>query len=145
MTADKQQIERVEIVMPIGSDPDFLLKQASIRRGATKAGFCASFPAYQLLQPTFQISALIDHMRGAAVVLADVTGERPSCYYEVGVAEALGIPTLLVAKTGTAIHQAGARCGARFYSDLDDLEQVVASLLSDHVQTRAAVDECHPA
>ena len=129
MISDARPLRRVEIVMPIGSDPGFADKQAAIGRGARLAGFQASFPDYQVLQPAFQLSALIAHMRGAAVVLADVTGERPSCYYEVGVAEALGIPTLLIAEAGTAIHQAGGRAEAKYYADLGDLEAVTAELL----------------
>jgi nucleoside 2-deoxyribosyltransferase len=41
---------------------------------------------------------------GSALVLADLTGERPNCYYEAGYAHALGKTVILTARAGTPIH-----------------------------------------
>ena len=55
------------------------------------------------------------------MVVADLTLERPSCYYEVGLAQALNRQVVLVAERGTPIHQAHDRDKVIFYDSLDDL------------------------
>lgn len=41
---------------------------------------------------------------GSSIVIADLSGERPNCYYEAGYAHALGKTVILSARTGTPIH-----------------------------------------
>lgn len=119
----------VEIIMPLGSDPTSASKQQAIRRGAARAGFSARFPNYPIPARDFELSGLVERLREAIVVLADLTGERPSCYYEIGVAEAIGVPILLVAQIGTHVHQVGNRSRIRFYADLTELEVMSGELL----------------
>ena len=45
-----------------------------------------------------------DNIRLAEFVVADLTHERPNVYYEIGYANALGKPVLLIAQAGTPIH-----------------------------------------
>jgi hypothetical protein len=40
----------------------------------------------------------------AKLIVADLTGERPKSYYEIGLAHALGKPVILLAQTGTTRH-----------------------------------------
>jgi nucleoside 2-deoxyribosyltransferase len=123
--------EFVHIVMPVGSDPGFRLKQAAIRRGVEAAGYQAHFPDYHVANPTFDAEHFADQLRSASAVLADLTGERPSCYFEIGFAEALDRPIFLVAERGTNIHQSAFRHAIRHYANLPELELVVSDLLSE--------------
>jgi nucleoside 2-deoxyribosyltransferase len=41
---------------------------------------------------------------GSALILADLSQERPNCYYEAGYAHALGKTVILTAREGTPIH-----------------------------------------
>jgi nucleoside 2-deoxyribosyltransferase len=45
-----------------------------------------------------------DSIRRAYFVVADMTLDRPNCYYEVGFAHALGKPAILLARKGTTLH-----------------------------------------
>jgi nucleoside 2-deoxyribosyltransferase len=119
----------VRVIMPIGSDPDFKRKQTAIARGARAAGFEAAFPDYDPVKPRFDLDSVVKQLRTSTVVLADLTGERPSCYYELGLAEALGRPVALLAAKGSDIHQTYFRARARFYDGLSDLEALTASVL----------------
>lgn len=45
-----------------------------------------------------------NEIEGSSLVLADLTDERPNCYYEAGYAHALGKKVVLTAREGTVIH-----------------------------------------
>lgn len=47
---------------------------------------------------------ILKAIRGSDIILCDLTGERPNCYYEAGYAEALGKVVILTAKKGTEVH-----------------------------------------
>jgi nucleoside 2-deoxyribosyltransferase len=115
--------------MPVGSDSDFRRKQAAIAAGARAAGFEAVFPSYDPEKPSFDLEAVLKQFQASSVILADLTGERPSCYYELGIAEALGCPVIVIATLGADIHQTNMRARTRFYRDLSDLAAVTETEL----------------
>jgi len=119
----------VRVVMPIGSDSRAPQKQIAISEGAKRAGFEVRFPVYLQLTPDRQLAWLISEFTRANAIIADVSRERPSCYYELGVAEAIGKRVHLIAETGTPIHQSAAGARVSYYSNLDDLTDVVESAL----------------
>jgi nucleoside 2-deoxyribosyltransferase len=64
-------------------------------------------------------------LEDADIVLADLSFERPSCYFEVGFAQALGKRVALIATDGTAIHQVIGRDALIFYNTISDYENAV--------------------
>lgn len=125
--------------MPIGSDPEYPKKQAAIARGASSVGFEAAFPEYSPENPKFDLKKILEQFNDSVTVLADLTGERPSCYYELGLAEALGLPIEIFAKVGTDIHQTYFRSRARFYENTTDLEALTASTLRPYATGRGQI------
>src|SRR5271170_5243601 len=91
----------VHVIMPIGSDPFASSKKAAIETGLNQIGLEARFPDYLPHKAQFSLPNLIEEIRGAESVIADLSRERPSCYYEVGVAEAIGKKVHLIAEVGT--------------------------------------------
>jgi nucleoside 2-deoxyribosyltransferase len=63
---------------------------------------------------------ILQHIERSALVLADLTGERPNCYFEVGYAHALGKEMILTIRKGEKIHfdMAGRRF-IEWESDVD--------------------------
>jgi nucleoside 2-deoxyribosyltransferase len=58
-------------------------------------------------------------------VIADLTDQRPNCYYEVGYAHALGKPVLITAKRGTERHFDIAAYRWTFWDGLPDMQRLV--------------------
>jgi nucleoside 2-deoxyribosyltransferase len=121
----------VHIIMPVWSDTGFKAKQSAIARGAEAAGFNARFPEYAPSNAQFDARQFVQQLSSASTVLADLTGERPSCYFEIGFAEGVGRPVHIVARAGTDIHQSACRHRVRYYESLEDLERLVFEILSD--------------
>lgn len=118
------------VIMP-GEKHDLhhVAKKAIITEAAAESGllvvrFPPSFP-YQ----TFDLGAALNQLTSAEFVLADLTGERPSCYYELGLAEAMGKKVSLLARVGTPIHQTAARSSVVFFNDMQDFGTTVRDLV----------------
>jgi len=47
---------------------------------------------------------IIEHISRSQVVIADLTGERPNCYYEAGFAHAIGKEMIFTIKKNTPLH-----------------------------------------
>ena len=83
----------------------------------------------RMAEPREMLSSTLAELRNSDLVMADLTFERPSCYYELGLAEAVGANVALVAKTGTEIHQSAARHQVNTYDTLEQYREVVAGLV----------------
>jgi hypothetical protein len=59
---------------------------------------------------------------GARVVVADLTGENPNVYLEVGYAWGVGVPTVLVCRAGTQLKFDIYTQKCLFYGRIQDLE-----------------------
>lgn len=129
---------RVFIIMPVGSDPEHSERSSAIRRGLRRAGYQPVFPFYDASDPQFSLREFRTELHTMVAVLADLSGERPSCYYELGVAEAFACPVRLFAKIGTAIHQSGHRDYLQFYDGFIELEQSVTMAFSALLEDEAA-------
>ncbi len=113
---------------PIGSDPHFQEKKTILEEAAQEAGFEPFFPLER--HNAFARNAAVEDIRGAELVVADLSFERPSCYYELGLAEALGAKIRVIAEVGTVIHQMADRAQVAVYRDLDEYRAAVAQALT---------------
>jgi hypothetical protein len=122
--------------MPIGADPRAPAKAAVIRDVARSMNLDVHIPTYDLAAPQFDLATTLRDLKGASLVLADLSSERPSCYYELGLAEAVGTPVRVIAHTGTDIHQTSSRAQALYYDNLDDFKRVVHRAILDGLTSK---------
>jgi hypothetical protein len=118
----------VYFVSPVGSDPDYAAKRKVLADLEAELGITFFFPLERHSTFTFE-SAKID-LAGASLVIADLSLERPSCYFELGVAEAVGTKVAVIVASGTTLHQTGNASPIRTYADLGEYGNAVRQAVS---------------
>ena len=124
----------VHVILPIGFDPLFPARRAAIEQGVSRSGLKPRFPDYARDKPEFDLAELKLSLQMAERVVADLSHERPSCYYELGVAEAMGKRVVLIAEAGTPIHQSSVRNAIEYYYSIHEISDIVADILRVHAQ-----------
>jgi len=83
------------------------------------------------IQHSDQITdTVLERIRTSDVVIADLTGERPNVYYEVGHAHAVGKKPILVRRRGSVLHFDLAAHNVKEYGSLDELRAFLRSRLA---------------
>jgi nucleoside 2-deoxyribosyltransferase len=117
------------MIMPQGSDPTFPKKRAVIQDVAERRHLMVEFPMDWreggAEHSSFDLTRALAGLSSVDCVIADLSLERPSCYYELGLAQALRKRVFLMAEEGTAIHQAASRSETRFYKGLNEYRDIV--------------------
>ena len=118
----------VYYISPVGSDPDYASKRKLLAMVAERCAVEFFFPLER--RRTFLATLALEDIRACRLVIADLSLERPSCYFELGLAQATGTPIVLIAAEGVALHQ-GSRVGRVFrYEDLKSYRVAVELALS---------------
>ena len=113
------------------SDPDFQKKLAIWTTLVGDSGWEVSFPKYDSDYPIFDLEATLAEMDRCDLVVVDLSFERPSCYFELGLAEALHKKMAVISKVGTPIHQTSHRRNVRTYASIDDFAILIRDILHE--------------
>src|SRR5688572_5100834 len=84
---------------------------------------------------------ILEQIRDAEFLVADLTGERPSVYYEVGYAHGLGKRPILIRRKGTKIHFDLSLHNTPEYEDVAKLHQSMVTRLRERVGPRLPVPD----
>ena len=122
---------RFYVIMPVGTDKYFEEKKFIIQKVAQNESLIPYFPYNRTDNISFDITSTLSNLKDSEFVLADLSMARPSCYFELGLAQAIGKDAYLIAEEGTDIHQAHGRNLTRFYGNLQSYEQVITTTLRE--------------
>ncbi len=120
-------IRYILVIAPVGADPEYELKMEIIRSICDANGLGYHVPF--LNASRFDLDEAMKTIRSAAVIVADLSYARPSCYYELGLAEGANRQVALIARAGSEIFQHSGKRAVTFYDALSDYEIVVAQAL----------------
>lgn len=107
----------VMLICPVSEAKHYEGVKLALEAAVAEAGADLVKPDYEPLDPKFDLGATKTAMLSASLIVVDLSYERPSCYYELGVREAVGARLLLVARVGTTVHQTSLREQVNFFSD----------------------------
>ena len=114
------------VIAPVGAETARQAKAALFREVCDAHGWRAILPA---LDDTVADALTLATIASAELVIADLSHERPSCYFELGYAVALGKPVVLVAGAGTPLHYTDPDHRPIFYESQPALRAIVAAAL----------------
>jgi len=134
-------VDYIYVISPVAADPDFEAKRAIVASTARSFDLVPLFPLDR--SPGIALERANEDIRKARFVLADLSLERPSCYFELGLAEATGVDVDIIAKVGTPIHQVGYAAQVSFYRDVDDYKRLIRRVFDARFAVRVTTAEQH--
>jgi hypothetical protein len=117
------------VITPIGADPEFAAKKATLEDIGRRHGCAPFFPLDH--HDLFSIQTAKSDLRDSILVLTDLSYERPSCYFELGLAQALDLPVVLLAARGTRIHQMADGDRIHWYTGMQEYKTIIAEVLAE--------------
>lgn len=119
---------KVFSIMPHFSDGEFNAKKAFLLN--VSYGYNCEILIGSNSGMEEDVNTTLEKLHSADAVLADLTLGRPSCYFELGYAQAIKKPVFLIARAGTEIHQCISRCSLDTYSSLNEYGSLIRRILS---------------
>lgn len=115
----------IYVACPVSCDAAFVEKRAILRELAVLHAIRFYLP---LEHGTPSQEATLLSIRDSDAFIGDLTGERPSVYFELGQAVAISKTVRLLAEKGTRIHQCG-ELDVQFYEDLGSYRRCIESVI----------------
>lgn len=122
-------MKTVFVIMPSIRFDGSAEKLAILRRQSAVLGWQVNIPDYDHKAPSFDLPATRRLIQASEIIFADLSFERPSSYFELGLAEAYGASVYLVAQANTPIHQASRRNAVLYFSSMGEFEALFRSAL----------------
>ncbi len=118
---------KIFYIAPHNIDSEFAPKFQSIKSIAEKHSI-EILSGIKTREQQFDLDKTIELYKEVDYFIADLSFARPSCYYEIGYAQAMDKRTKLIALKNTEIHQ--VKGNVNFYSDLNDYRRIIEKLIT---------------
>ena len=118
----------VYVICPVTADPIYQKKRAVLEGLARELGVDLRFP---LDSPTLpDLDDTLEALRECDAVIADLSLERPSCYFELGAARVLAKPVFALCHTASSVHQGIGTSSLETFSSMDEFNAAARQALS---------------
>lgn len=121
------------VITPYQSDPLYEIKKAIVLNLSKANGLDAYYASNYLIDGKLDIDRSIELYKNADFFIADLSYERPSCYFEVGYVQAMNKHVFLIARKSTVIHQVQNKDTIRLYNDLSSYSELITSILKRRI------------
>ena len=119
------------VVMPIGYDLESEQKTQIIQSISDSHNIAVQLPTYNKATSSFSIDFTLRTFDEATFALVDLSFERPSCYYELGLLESVGTKVYLIAEQGTPIHQSSYRASIMYFDNIEHYKEIVTFIVDE--------------
>jgi hypothetical protein len=128
-------INRGFVLMPFA--PDFRNVYAAVRSVVSDYAHCECVRADEIARSNRITDEVFEQIQRARFLIADITGQNPNVFYELGVAHALERPVIVLVQTGTEIpiDISGIRFLEYSIDDLGDLQAKLGEFIKSALQT----------
>ena len=75
---------------------------------------------------------ILDYICMSELIVADLSYEKPNCYYEIGYAQALNKRIIYTAKKGTKVHFDVITQNINFYTNISELQNKLSDILRQY-------------
>lgn len=117
----------VFVVIPFTEDMDPIFE--GVREASRTLGLSAT-RVKDVVGDIRITETLLAMIRGAKVIIADITHEKPNVYFELGYARGIGKEVVTIARHGTTIHFDVKDWPCIFYNDSRTLERHLVARLT---------------
>jgi hypothetical protein len=122
-------MKNIFIITPIRSDINFEKKKVMLLHESKKNNVNLHFADMYMKYGLIDIKKLDRLYKKVNFFIADLSLERPSCYYEIAIVKMLKKPIFITAKEGTIIHQYLDE-HVKFYKNFDDYKNIMNTAFS---------------
>lgn len=119
---------KIFYIAPHYFDSDFDTKFQSIKEIAKEFDF-RILKGIKSSEEEFDRKRTMELYGEADYFIADLSFERPSCYYEVGYVQGLNKKIYLIALKNTVVHQVKGE--VEFYSNINEYRKIITQIFED--------------
>lgn len=120
---------KVFLIAPYNIDPDYNRKKHLIAELLKKVDCELVVAEDKLKNVSLSAEATLKLFQKCDFFIADLSFERPSCYYELGYLQALGKRIAVIAQSGSQIHQLQSKDNISYYNDLTTYKEIIEKII----------------
>lgn len=130
---DAFKMKTVFFVTPYLIDQEYALKKSILKDLCTKRNLKLLVAENEITGGSLDAFETVNLISECDFAIADLSYERPSCYYEVGFLQALEKKVYLICMLSTPIHQVLKKENLLIYSNLESYYFTIDKILKDEI------------